>query len=238
MTKYFYTRADAVVVTSTGVGDDLITRYRVPRPKIRVLHNPVDLEAIRELAGASIAECDLPMVRPVVVAAGRLAAVKNYPLLIDAVAELAERAPVDAWILGDGADRDRLQQHAAGKGVTDRVHFLGFQPNPWRFISRAHVFALTSTYEGFGNVLIEAMGCGVPVVATRSPGTTEIIEDGVNGLLVDHDPPSVARAIERLIKDATLRERITSRARASVEHYALPRVAERYDAMFQELAGP
>ena len=234
-TRFFYKRADAVVVTSEGVGDDLVNKYRVPRNKIRVLHNPVDLDAIAKAATASIADAVQPSERPVIVSAGRLAAVKNYPLLIDAVAELSTRIPVDTWILGDGDERERLAQRVNGQGLKDAVWFLGFQTNPWRFIARANAFVLTSTYEGFGNVLIEAMACGVPVVATRSPGTIEIIEDGHNGLLVDHDAKSVAAAIERLMCDIGLRQRLVSRARESVEHYAVPRVAERYDQMFREL---
>ncbi len=235
VTRFFYARADAVVVTSQGVGDDLVTRYGVPRKKIRVLHNPVDLSAIKQLAAEPVADAVLPPTRPVIVSAGRLAAVKNYPLLIDAVADLSARIPVDTWILGDGDERERVARHAVAKGLKDAVWFLGFQANPWRFIARASAFVLTSTYEGFGNVLIEAMACGVPVVATRSPGTIEIIEDGANGLLVDHDAKSVAGAIERLIRDVGLRQRIVAQARSSVEHYALPRVVERYDQMFREL---
>ncbi|MGH9386160.1 MAG: glycosyltransferase [Vicinamibacterales bacterium] len=235
LTRFFYGRADAVVVTSEGVGDDLATTYRVPRSKIRVLHNPVDVTEIRRLATESIADAGLAAVRPVVVAAGRLAAVKNYPLLIDAVAQLSSQLPVDVWILGDGEERDRLERRVVGKGLKDAVRFLGFQANPWRFMARANAFVLTSTYEGFGNVLIEAMACGVPVIATRSPGTTEIIDDGANGLLADHDASSVASAIERVIHDVGLRQRIVSRARSDVEHYAVPRVIERYDRMFREL---
>jgi glycosyltransferase involved in cell wall biosynthesis len=234
-TRFFYKRADAVVVTSQGVGDDLVTTYRVPRQKLRVLHNPVDLDAIKQASSESIADA-LPLpARPVVVSAGRLAAVKNYPLLIDAVADLLTRLAVDTWILGEGDERDRLTRQVIDKGMKDAVWFLGFQANPWRFIAKADVFVLTSTYEGFGNVLVEAMACGVPVVATRSPGTLEIIEDGRNGLLVEHDARSVAVAIERLLADTNLRQRIVSQARADVEHYAVSRVAERYDRMFREL---
>jgi glycosyltransferase involved in cell wall biosynthesis len=235
MTRYFYRRADAVVVTSQGVGDDLVSTYRVPRHKIRVLHNPVDLDAIGRLASEPIDDVRISPSRPVVVAAGRLAVVKNYPLLIDAVAELAPRLPMDVWILGEGAERDRLARRAVARGLKDSVWLLGFQANPWRFMARGSVFVLTSTYEGFGNVLIEAMACGIPVVATRSPGTTEIIEDGENGLLADHDVKSVADAIERLIRDIGLRQRLVSKARADVAHYSVPQVAERYDRLFREL---
>jgi glycosyltransferase involved in cell wall biosynthesis len=234
VTRLFYRRADAVVVTTQGVGDDLVTNYRVPRTKLRVLHNPVDLDGIRTGAAEPIAERRLGS-DSMVAAAGRLAGVKNYPLLIEALAELSRSRCVGAWILGDGVERARLEQLARERGVGDQVRFLGFQQNPWRYIARADVFVLTSTYEGFGNVVIEAMACGTPVVATRSPGTSEIISDQNNGLLVDHEPKAVAGAILRLISDAAFRERMITNARESVSQYALPNVVERYDRLFQEL---
>jgi len=250
LTRLFYGRADAVVVTSEGVAADLVENYRVPRAKIRVLHNPVDIDAIQHALGQPIEGVDPSHDRPAVAAAGRLATVKNYPLLIDAIAELASasaplegrptKAPngpptVHAWILGDGVERERLEQLAASRGVAGLVRFLGFQKNPWRFIARADVFVLTSTYEGFGNVLIEAMACGTPVIATRSPGTVEIIEHESNGLLVDHEPGAVAGAISRVLGDATLRARLVARAKESVGQYATPLVADRYDRLFREL---
>ena len=234
MTRYFYGRASAVVVTSHGVGDDLVVNYHVPRSKIRVLHNPVDVSAV--IRASEIAIDDrLERERPVVAAAGRLAGVKNYPLLFDAVAALAPETPLHVWILGEGTERERLEAYAASAGLATRVHFLGFQQNPWRFIRRADVFVLTSVYEGFGNVLVEAMACGTPVVATRSLGTSDIVQHEVNGLLVDHESSAVAGAIGRLLNDHPLRARLLTSAGNSVAHYDIPRVAQRYEQLFEEL---
>jgi glycosyltransferase involved in cell wall biosynthesis len=234
-TRWFYRRADAVVVTSAGVAEDLVAHYGVARTQVRVLHNPVDLETIERAAQEPV---DRPASEhdPVIAAAGRLAGVKNYPLFIEAIARIAGRRPVVAWILGEGHDRPQLEALAAAHNLRGIVRFLGFQRNPWQFMARADVFVLTSTYEGFGNVLIEAMACGTAVVATRSPGTVEIIHDGANGLLVDHNPDAVAAAVSRLIDDPALRARFVTAARASVERYALPRVVERYDRLFEEIA--
>jgi glycosyltransferase involved in cell wall biosynthesis len=235
VTRVFYNRADAIVATSQGVADDLAANYGVARSKIHVLHNPVDLDAIAQLSTEALEPAALAADRPVVAAAGRLASVKNYPLLIAAIAELAPATPVHVWILGEGPERPRLEALVQERGVAPLVRFLGFQQNPWRYIARADVFALTSTYEGFGNVLIEAMACGTPVVATKSPGTVEIIEDGRNGILVDHDARSIARAIGGLLTDRPTRDALVNRAKADVAHYAAPAVAARYDRLFEEL---
>ena len=234
-TQLFYRRVHGVVVTSRGLAEDLVSNYGVPDRKIRVLHNPVDLLAIAREADQSINGADVPTSGPIVAAAGRLAGVKNYPLLIESIARLASEFPIAAWILGDGAERGRLERLVSDRGVAGRVHFLGFQANPWRFIRRADVFVLTSTYEGFGNVLIEAMACGTPVVATRSRGTSEIVQHEVNGLLVDHEPSAVAGAVRRLLSDGALRSRLVAAANQSIDHYSVPRVVERYERLFQEV---
>jgi len=234
LTRLFYRRADAVVVTSAGVADDLAINHGVPRAKLRVLHNPVDIDVIAAAAAAAGSDA---VPRPLVVAAGRLAGVKNYPLLLAAVGRLGQGGGAPSlWILGEGPERARLEAIASQPALAGRVRFLGFRPDPWGIIGQADVFVLTSTYEGFGNVLVEAMACGTPVVATRSPGTVEIIEDGVNGLLVAHDAAAVAAAIGEILSNRELRDRLVARARHDVDHYALPRVVERYDQLFREVA--
>jgi glycosyltransferase involved in cell wall biosynthesis len=230
MTRLFYGRADAVVVTSRGVADDLGRRFGVPPEKLIVLHNPVDVDAIRQASAASVDERGDG---PVVVAVGRLAGVKNYPLLIDALTRLAD---VRAWIVGEGPDHDALQRLCEARGVSARVRFHGFQPNPWRYISAGDVFVLTSIYEGFGNVVVEAMACGTPVVATRSPGTVELIEHERTGLLVEATADAVAAAIRSLLGNDALRARLVAGALASVQQYATAAVAQRYEQLFESMA--
>src|SRR5206468_2155724 len=124
----------------------------------------------------------------------------NYPLLLEAFALLVRRYPARLVILGEG-ERDRaLRDLAVRLRLGESVSFRGFQRNPWKYIARADVFALSSRYEGFGNVLVEAMACGTPVVATTSPGTREIVTDGCDGILVErHDAADFAATLERLL---------------------------------------
>jgi glycosyltransferase involved in cell wall biosynthesis len=167
------------------------------------------------------------------VSAGRLAEAKNYPLLIDALARLRARVPARLFILGAGELESELRALVRSRHLDDAVVFGGFQRNPWKYMARADVFVLTSHYEGFGNVLVEAMACGTPVIATSSPGTREIITDGVDGLLVDrHDAGEVAAAIERVLSDSPLRARLAAAGQERAKQFALPAIVATYNQLF------
>ena len=229
-----YRLADAIVTTSAGVSDDLVNQFGVRRERIRVVHNPVDLDAVRAAAAEPLdAGVQARWNAPTIVAAGRLADAKNYPLLLDAMALLRRTIPAQLFVLGEGELEAPLREQIARLGLSDAVALCGFQKNPWKYIARADAFALTSRYEGFGNVLIEAMACGVPVVATSSPGTKEIVTAGADGLLVEqHEPAAVAAALERVLTDDAFRRRLADGARRSAERFALPVIADAYDRAF------
>ena len=232
VTRIGYGAVDLVIATSRGVARDLTKSFGVDPARIAVLPNPVDLDRVRlSMAEPIDPQWLAPGAGPLVVAAGRLADAKNYPLLIDAFALLCKHRPARLWILGQGEREGALRQRIADRGLTNVVTLLGFQPNPWKFIARADVFVLTSRYEGFGNVLIEAMACGVPVVATASPGTIDIVSHDVDGVLVQtHDADSVAAAMRRVL-DPSTRARLAGGARRSAARFGLPIAIERYEAV-------
>lgn len=224
-----YPRVDLIAATSPGVGDDLIARYGARREQVVIVPNPVDVAEVerrqREPLDTALDTAGVPTI----VTAGRLADAKNLPLLVDALALLAGRQQFRAWILGQGELEGDLRARLAAAALTDRVHLLGFQANPWKFLSKADVFVLTSRYEGFGNVLIEAMACGQPVVATASPGTRAIVQDGINGLLVEaHEPAAVAAALERVLTEPGLRAGLASAVTARAREFSLPVVVDRF----------
>jgi glycosyltransferase involved in cell wall biosynthesis len=233
-----YRQADAVIATSAGVRDDLRDSFGVDGSRMKVIHNPVDLAAIEDAARQPLDNTDAALwKRPVLVAAGRLAEAKNVPLLIAALAALRERVDARLFILGAGDHESAIRDQITSLGLSGVATLCGFKSNPWRYLARADVFVLTSTYEGFGNVLVEAMACGVPVVATASAGTREVVEDGVNGLLVEaHTATAVAAALERILADRSLRERLAAGARASAGAYAVPAIIKQYEATFDGLA--
>jgi glycosyltransferase involved in cell wall biosynthesis len=236
ITRVGYATADLIVTTSRGVADDLVESFGVRAERVRVVPNPVDLPAIAASADEPIdPEHATHWTSPVVVAAGRLAEAKNYPLLIEAFAIVRSRMPARLFILGRGEQETFLRALIDRKGLAADVHLCGFQKNPWKYIARADVFVLTSRYEGFGNVLIEAMACGVPVVATSSAGSRDIVETDVDGLLVEeHEPAAVAAALERLLGDAALRERLSATARRHAARYRPQSIAVAYDRVLTE----
>jgi glycosyltransferase involved in cell wall biosynthesis len=239
VTRAVYPRVDAIAATSRGVAEDLVAVFGVPRRQITVIANPVDVEAVTQACREPIdSEMSVGSV-PTIVTAGRLADAKNLPLLVDALEHLARRVAFRAWILGRGELEADLRERLARSSISDRVLLLGFQSNPWKYMARADVFLLTSRYEGFGNVLVEAMASGLPVVATASDGTRDIVEHEHNGLLVErHEPAAVAAALERLLTDPATRERYATAARASAEKFAVAHVVQRFESLVTSVVNP
>ena len=232
-----YAAADLIIATSHGVARDLTGSFGIDPDRIRVLANPVDLDRVRAAIAEPIDAAILPPGEaPLIVAAGRLAEAKNYPLMIDAFAMLRQRMPARLCILGQGELEGELRLLIAARGLSGAVSLAGFQANPWKYIAKADVFLLTSRYEGFGNVLIEAMACGVPVVATASAGTRDIVEPDIDGVLIDsHTPEAVSAALRRVLEHRELRASMSRQAAASAERFAAPRVAARYDQVLQQV---
>jgi glycosyltransferase involved in cell wall biosynthesis len=230
-----YSAADLIIATSRGVGADLTENFGIDPGAIEIVPNPVDLAAVR----ANAAEpADIPSgTGPLVVAAGRLADAKNYPMLIDAMGLLRRRMPARLVILGQGELEPQLRQQIADRQLADAVVLLGFQRNPWKFIARADVFALSSHYEGFGNVLIEAMALAVPVVATASAGTRDIVTHNVDGLLVEaHTAEAMAAALGDVLDNRERRSEMSRAAAASAERFSAPVVIGRYHEVLEQVA--
>jgi glycosyltransferase involved in cell wall biosynthesis len=181
MVRIVYPRAAHVIAVSDGVVDDLAANFRVERARMSAIANPVDHRRIAELAAEPPAF--VPADR-YIVSAGRLMPNKNFPLLLRAYAQASPRERL--VILGEGPERGALQALAASLGIADRVDMPGFVANPFAVVARAQAYAMPSNAEGFPNGLVEAMACGIPVVATNcASGPSEILagrsRDAISG---------------------------------------------------------
>jgi len=205
--KWACKSVDCFWAVAPGIAEELHSSFGIPETKIAIIPNSVDIDVVQASIPASHPVFDRTNV-PVIVTAGRLSIQKRVDLLLEAASKLTARIEFNLVILGDGALKGDLEHLASRLGIGNRTLFLGFVPNPWSFVRKASVFALSSDYEGFGNVLIEAMACGVPVVATRAPfGPEYIISNEKNGLLVaTGDAEALENGMRRLLTDQELRK--------------------------------
>ena len=224
-----YPWADGIVAVSDGVAEDLSTQTGLARERIVTIHNPLD-PAVATGAQAPTSHPWLtPGSAPVVMSAGRLVDQKDFPTLLRAFARVREVRTVRLLILGEGKQRAALQALAARLGISADMELPGWRTNPHAYLARAAVFVLSSTWEGFGSILLEAMACGCPVVSTDCPhGPAEILERGRYGPLVPvGDDAALAHAILASLDappDA-------GRLRARAAEFSIGQVADRYLAL-------
>ena len=154
LARLSYRDADAIVAVSSGVADDLAATISIPRERIEVIYNPVVVPELYELANEPISHpwFDVPD-KPVLVAVGRLEAQKDYSTLLRALAIVIQQHQVLLIILGEGAERSKLELLIRELGLQENVQLHGFTENPFAFMSKARLLVLSSIYEGFGNVV-------------------------------------------------------------------------------------
>lgn len=198
--KRLYKRADRIVAQSEQMREEIIRYAAVDASRVVTIHNPVDVASI-----ARLSESDNPFEEAGadvknIVAVGRLEHQKGFDILIDAFSLFLRRQP-DArlYLAGEGTLRSALQQQAEKLGIADRVRFIGYQDNPYPLMKYADLFVLASRFEGFPNVLLEALACNAKVVAADCPnGPREILSRIEYGLLVQpEDPRSLAEGMLR-----------------------------------------
>ena len=223
----WYPRADAILAVSQGVADDLARTARIARDRITVTYNPVDTAAVESAAREPLGH---PWLRtgepPIVLGVGKLKPQKGFDVLLRAFARVRATRPTRLVILGEGPQRRALEQLARELGLSgDDVALPGFVANPYAWMARSAVFALSSRWEGLPNALIEALACGCAVVSSDCPsGPAEILENGRLGPLVPvDDAAALAAAIERALTPSDPAPR-----RARARDYAIERVAPRY----------
>jgi glycosyltransferase involved in cell wall biosynthesis len=223
-------RFDAIVVLT---GDDARDyRQELNGAATRVEQIP---NALPELGGGTSR-----LEEKAVAAAGRLTGQKGFDLLIRAFAQVVpERPGWELRIYGDGSQRAELERLIAELGLAGSVRLMGATSDMGEELARASVFALSSRFEGFGMVLVEAMSKGVPVVSFDCPrGPSEIVDDGIDGVLVPNgDVDALARALVDLTGDGERRRSLGAAGLAKSRRYEIGAIGERWDALLAELQG-
>lgn len=254
--RFLFSRAYKIIVVSNGLKKELTERFKIKEKNIDVIYNSIDIKKVQELAKEPLGGGFKSIFEnPVIINIGSLIGQKNQEQLIGVFKNVKNQIPkAKLVILGEGVLERHLRKVVSKFGLEGDVYFLGWQKNPFKFIAKSKVFALPSLWEGFGIVILEAMACGVPVVAFDCPfGPKEILAPQLDinkpvknivfascGVLVplpneSHDSKEdyFAKALMRVIQDQSLRNIIIKSAEKRVHDFNRERFLKGYQFLWE-----
>ena len=223
LSKFFYKYCNLIPVSlSALVKESVVEEYQLAPAAIPMIYNGIDLtKCIRKDDYARQGDFRILHI-------GRFSEEKNHIGLISAFQKFHAKHPdSELWLIGDGKLRPVAEEHARNSGLEKAVKFLGLQSNVYGYMHDADVFALTSNYEGMPMTLIEAMGTGLPIVATRVGGIPDMLDDN-SALLVPVDTDAVAEAFEKYYDDEMLRRNYGQIAANRANQFSAQAMAENY----------
>ncbi|MEW6036730.1 MAG: glycosyltransferase [Pseudomonadota bacterium] len=228
------TLPNRVIVPSRGVFDDLVEAYGASPAKLKVIYNGVDIEDLRRKAKQPV---ELAKDCCWIVSASRFSSQKDFPTLLAAFKEVVAHRPAKLILVGEGELRQDIGRLASELGITQHVVLVGFRENPFPYMAQADIFVLSSFFEGFGNVIVEAMALGVPVVATDCPsGPGEIISNGENGFLVPvGDAHALADRCAILLSDDERRSAMVRSGLERADQFSVDRMLTAFDGYLNEI---
>ncbi len=239
--RFVWGRVDRVLSVSSTLAQRMAATFGFPLDRIRTIRNGVDSvrfdPARREDARAAMGLCADDVVVGLV---GRLEAVKDQARLLEAAAVLMKQGlPFRLVIAGEGSLRASLEQQAVRLGLSDRTTFLGMRPDVENVMASLDIFVLCSTSEGLSNTILEAMASGVATVATDVGGARELLEDGVQGVLIPpSDTAALADAVGALVMDRDRRVAMGKAARERVQaRFTLEAMVHAYEEVYEKVAG-
>ncbi len=226
----------------------LVERVGVAPNRVTQIYNGVDTSKFRPRAANGerpVASAWKPIPRLTVGTLGRLQPIKNQLTLLRAVSLIVDRQPelrslIGVAIIGDGPERQKLDAYVEQSGLRDVIRFFGARDDVADLLPDFDVFVLPSLAEGISNTILEAMACGLPVIATRVGGNPELVEHGRTGMLVDtDDPEALAGAILHYFNNSDDMQRHAGAARkAAVDRFSIDRMVREYTSLYDELLSP
>lgn len=233
------------ITVSVGVAKEITKLKITSERKINVIYNGVSLDKFRykdyAFRGKTREEMDISGDKKVLISVGRLHKVKGYINLIKAIELLNQKDPnITLVIIGDGGERSNLEQQIKKTGLKEKILLLGQKEDVSKYLNAGDIFVLSSKWEGFGIAIVEAMACGILVIATKVGGVPELVEDGKTGFLVE---PGNARALAQKIQyvlnlPEEHRKKIGENARKLVEEkFSLQKMVREYEDLYARLRG-
>lgn len=233
--KNLYLKADLIIANSKGNTCDLIENFNCK--KVETINNPIDLEKIKELSSQKVEFRDDSFT---FITIGRLDKGKNHKLMIDAMQNIEAKL----YIIGDGELKDELENHIKSLSLENKVTLLGKQINPYKFLKQADCFLFSSNYEGFPNVLLEALACNLPIISTDcKSGPREILSPNSDlnfkldkmefskyGILVPiKNVEKLQETMNLVIHDESLRKKYQEKAKQRANDFKIDKIIKQYE---------
>ncbi len=230
-------KSDAVTAVSRSLCRDAAALLNMAEERISVIYNFIDTNRYQGRADINLRRELAPRKERIILHISNFRPVKRVPDLIKAFALLVkEKRDIVLVLVGEGVEKALAQKMAEEMGLSSRVHFLGTQVDPIPLLGVADLVVLPSEKESFGLVVLEAMACSLPVVATNTGGLPEVVSDGETGLLVPvHDYIALAGGMRRLLDDQELYNRFSAAARRRAKQFATPIIIPQYEALYRKL---
>ena len=230
--KMAYKNFDKIITQSRDMTEDLLKNISISKEKIEEINNATDIDKIEELSNENI-EIEFDKNSKNLLCVGRLAPQKGFDLIINTMLLLDKN--IKLYIIGNGKEKENLVNLIKKLNLEDHVFLLGKKSNPYIYMKNADLFILSSRYEGFPNVLLEAGACGLYSICNDCPGgVNEIIEKNINGNIVDFNNKNlVAKIIEENLTSYRNKEKI----KKSIENrYSLSKIINKYESLFTFLS--
>lgn len=230
LNKFFFKHCGLIpVALSEKIRETVVEEYKIDSQDIPVVYNgvPLDKCLIKE-------DYSIDSNRIAILHVGRFAAVKNHIELINAVCELKKEINgVVLQLIGDGEMKSDIKKHIADRKAENYIEVLGLKDNVFPYFQQADIFVLPSIYEGIPMTLIEAMGSGLPIIASRVGGIPDMISDGKEGLLCEPNAHSIIEKIKKMITDKDLRKTCAQGARNKAHYFSAKTMGEEYEHLYK-----
>lgn len=225
---YFRRGLSVPVALSPEVQTSIVSFYGLQKEQVPVAYNGVDLSRCQPKESYKSGEAFH------ILHIGRFNEQKNHEMLLRVFQKLAEKHPnLRLDLLGEGELREKMESLAEDLGIREQVSFLGAQSNVYPYLHNADLFLLPSRYEGMPMTLIEAMGTGLPIVATAVGGVPDMLTNGEDGITVPCEEAAVAGACETLIRNEDLREKLGRAARENADRFSAQTMGKRYAEIYR-----
>ncbi len=240
--KNLYPKADKIIPNALGIKHDLIDLFYIGEDKLHVIHNPIDIKTVERLSSKEIDYRDKIFT---FITVGRLEKQKNHQLLLKAMSHIEAKL----YIIGDGVLRGELEKQIEDLGLSEKVFLLGRKTNPYKYISKADCFVFSSNYEGFPNVLLEALACELPIVSTdcrsgpreilapKSRVETQLkesIELGEFGILTPiNDVENLIKSMRIMMEDIELKQKYKLKSKNRANEFKIESIIEQYNEILE-----